>query len=111
MYNEQKNLPILFDAIYKALASLSQTWEVVLVDDGSEDGSLVVLTEFANKELYEKVHEAIAKLPDKYRVIITLKGIDNLTYQEIAEIMKISVNKVKVWLFRARMRIYKMVEF
>ena len=50
VYNEEKNLPQLFDAIHKALDSLSQTWEVVLVDDGSEDGSLGVLTENANKD-------------------------------------------------------------
>ena len=43
VYNEEKNLPILFDAIHAALDSLDKTWEVIFVDDGSRDGSLDVL--------------------------------------------------------------------
>ena len=39
IYNEEKNVPLLFDAIQNALAPLNQTWELILVDDGSRDGS------------------------------------------------------------------------
>lgn len=39
IYNEEKNIPLLFDAIQNALAPLNQTWELILVDDGSKDGS------------------------------------------------------------------------
>jgi glycosyltransferase involved in cell wall biosynthesis len=39
VYNEEQNLPLLFDAIQKALAPLTQTWEVIFVNDGSRDGS------------------------------------------------------------------------
>ena len=51
VYNEEENLPLLYDAIHQALAPLSKTWEMVLVDDGSQDGSLGVLTELAEKDL------------------------------------------------------------
>ena len=57
VYNEEQNLPILVEAIQKALDPLPYLWEVVLVDDGSVDGSLRVLAELA------------AKLPDRLRVI------------------------------------------
>jgi glycosyltransferase involved in cell wall biosynthesis len=50
VFNEEENLPLLFDAVHKALDSLSKTWEVVLVDDGSQDGSLAVLTGLAEKD-------------------------------------------------------------
>ena len=50
VYNEQDNLPLLFDAINNALASLNQSWEVILVDDGSQDKSLSVLNEYAKKD-------------------------------------------------------------
>ena len=50
VYNEEENLLFLFDAIFKALEPLSQTWEVVLVDDGSDDDSLEVLVQFAEKD-------------------------------------------------------------
>jgi len=47
VYNEEENLPILVDAIHKALDPLPYMWEVVLVDDGSEDDSLKVLSQLA----------------------------------------------------------------
>ena len=49
VYNEEENLPLLIEAIQKALDPLPYTWEVVLVDDGSEDGSLQVLTQLGGK--------------------------------------------------------------
>ena len=50
VYNEQENLPLLFDAIYKVMNPLPHSWEVILVDDGSRDESLKVLQEFAQKD-------------------------------------------------------------
>jgi len=50
VYNEEQNLPILVDAIHKVLGPLSYTWEVVLVDDGSDDDSLKVLTNLAEED-------------------------------------------------------------
>ncbi|MBT3337385.1 MAG: glycosyltransferase family 2 protein [Anaerolineae bacterium] len=51
VYNEEETLLLLFDAVYQALASLSCSWEVVLVDDGSQDESLSVLKTFAEKDV------------------------------------------------------------
>ncbi len=50
IYNEEESLPLLFDAIHNALDSLSRTWEVILVDDGSRDKSLDVLRDLAKKD-------------------------------------------------------------
>lgn len=50
VYNEQENLPLLFDAIYKIMPPLGRSWEMVLVDDGSRDASLNVLREYAQKD-------------------------------------------------------------
>lgn len=44
VYNEEQNLPPLFDAIRAALDPLARTWEVVFVDDGSRDGSAGALS-------------------------------------------------------------------
>ena len=43
VYNEQDNLPFLFEAIQKVMNSLNQSWEAILVDDGSQDNSQSVL--------------------------------------------------------------------
>src|SRR5688572_30875961 len=50
VFNEHDNLPLLFEAIYKTMNELDRAWEVVMVDDGSWDGSLSVLTEYALKD-------------------------------------------------------------
>jgi glycosyltransferase involved in cell wall biosynthesis len=50
VYNEEENLPLLFDAIYNIMPSLNQSWEAILVDDGSQDNSLSVLKEYAQKD-------------------------------------------------------------
>ncbi|RIK47459.1 MAG: glycosyltransferase, partial [Chloroflexi bacterium] len=34
VYNEQDNLPLLFEAIAESMNALGQTWEVIYVDDG-----------------------------------------------------------------------------
>ena len=41
-------------------------------------------------------------LQETQREIITLRDIEGYTYQEIAEIMELKVDQVKVYLFRAR---------
>ncbi|NLR77623.1 RNA polymerase sigma factor [Chitinophaga eiseniae] len=49
-----------------------------------------------------KVHVAINALPEKYRTILQLRDIDGLSYQEIADVLDIDMNDVKVNLHRAR---------
>ncbi|GAB4497392.1 MAG: glycosyltransferase family 2 protein [Anaerolineales bacterium] len=50
VYNEQDNLPMLFDAIDQTMSSLGKIWEVIFVDDGSRDNSLALLEEHAKKD-------------------------------------------------------------
>jgi glycosyltransferase involved in cell wall biosynthesis len=50
VYNEQDNLPLLFDAIQKTMTEVNQSWEMILVDDGSLDKSLAVLKQYAEKD-------------------------------------------------------------
>lgn len=50
VYNEEKNLPLLYQAIDQALRPLQNTWEVIFVDDGSHDGSFPVLSSLAERD-------------------------------------------------------------
>lgn len=50
VYNEEQNIPLLFDAIHNILDKMENSWEVVLVDDGSTDGSLRALETLAQKD-------------------------------------------------------------
>ena len=44
----------------------------------------------------------IDNLPERQRDIIHLRDVEGYTYQEIADILNLDVNQVKVYLFRAR---------
>lgn len=50
VYNEEESLPLLFDAIHNALDDCEKKWEVVFVDDGSQDKSLKVLANLAQRD-------------------------------------------------------------
>ena len=54
-----------------------------------------------------KVHEAIDQLPEKYRLIILKRHIEEKSYQEISEEMDIPLGTVKAHIFRARELLYK----
>ena len=53
-------------------------------------------------ELYKRMQEAIHKLPEKYRLPFIMANMEGLPYSEIADILKIKENTVKIRLFRAR---------
>jgi RNA polymerase sigma-70 factor (ECF subfamily) len=58
-----------------------------------------------NKELTEKLQEAIDELDFDDREVIILKEFENHTYKEIAEILNIPVGSVMSRLFYARKKL------
>ena len=50
VYNEEENLPLLFDALHAALDATPLSWELILVDDGSTDGSPAALKTLAERD-------------------------------------------------------------
>ena len=50
VYNEEKNLPLLYDSIEQALDPIQGSWEVIFVDDGSKDRSFEVLSSLVEKD-------------------------------------------------------------
>lgn len=53
--------------------------------------------------------ELIKKLPENYRAIISLRYIEQLSYGEISEVMKIPQGTVKTYLYRAKEVLRKQV--
>ncbi len=53
-------------------------------------------------ELDEKIKEAIQKLPEQFKIVIVLRELQGLSYDEIAKITKTSIGTVKSRLARAR---------
>jgi len=64
-------------------------------------------TVLAAKEISEVVNSAIEALPEELRQSITLREIEGLSYEEIADVMNCPVGTVRSRIFRAREAIAK----
>lgn len=60
---------------------------------------------FEQDEQLKIVHQLINELPEKQRTIVQLRDIEGKSYKEIAEVLQLTEEQVKVNLFRARQRI------
>ena len=50
IYNEIGNLDPLYERISQTMETSGESWELILVDDGSKDGSTEKIREFAQKD-------------------------------------------------------------
>lgn len=75
-----------------------------------EDKITSVSDEVIEDDKKKKIFNSLNKLDNKSREIIVLRDIQNLSYVEISKVLKISVNLVKVRLFRARKALKKIIE-
>ena len=66
--------------------------------------------QLGNKEKSVELFKAIDRLPEKQKVAYTLNRIEGLSYQEISEIMKLTVASVESLLHRARKNLRKYLE-
>ena len=53
-------------------------------------------------ELQQAIENAIGRLPDTQRMALVLRRYEELSYDEIADVLELSVPAVKSLLFRAR---------
>lgn len=69
----------------------------VPVDGGQTPGEAAL-----QRELEQAVDRAIASLPEKHRLAVVLRRYEDLPYEQIGEILGLSLPAVKSLLFRAR---------
>lgn len=63
------------------------------------------LSLLVEKEQERKIEQAIDSLPPKYKAVFILRVYEDLSYEEIAQTLKISLGTVMSRLFRARVRL------
>lgn len=64
----------------------------------------------AEAELKKVVDRAIASLPEKQRLAVILRRYEQMPYEEIADVLELSVSAVKSQLFRARTALREALE-
>lgn len=50
LFNEEESIPALYDALVQALDAQGRSYEIIIVDDGSHDGSFPLLREIATRD-------------------------------------------------------------
>ena len=74
----------------------------MLLSDGQTPETVLM-----NKEIIQILEHSIEHLPEELKVAITLREIDNLSYEEIAQVLDCPVGTVRSRIFRARETIAK----
>ena len=61
-------------------------------------------------ESMKRISELMASLPEKQRQVMHLRDVEGYSYQEIADILELDMNQVKVNLFRARQSVREQLQ-
>jgi len=75
---------------------------LTLVHSNYKDNNISLQRSVELNDSVSKVHEFIEKLPEKQKLIIQLRDIENYDYEEIGKILGLQPTAVRVALSRAR---------
>ena len=67
-------------------------------------------SELLSEEAVEYIYDVIASLPEKQRIVLSLRGIEGWTSDEVCELMKISKTDQRVLLHLAKCRLQEMLD-
>ena len=67
------------------------------------NGHADAATRLEQGELEAALHRAIAELPDERRIVVVLRDLEGLSYEEIALVLELEPGTVRSRLHRARM--------
>lgn len=100
----KKKRPVLFSG--PAGGEEGQNPDIeALVDDRS-----LPLDRIEAEEMAEMLRRAVMELPEPYRLVITLRYTEGLSYEEIATVREMPVNTVRTHLFRAKALLRQLLE-
>lgn len=120
-YDQGKSFPSVNDAKYwliRVTKNLSinvikrKSREIKMIEKVKKEPKVKVKTGedvMVEDAICKEVRDAIAQLPDKLRVVITLKTYTDLDYKGIGTTLNISESNVKVRVFRARKMLEKIL--
>jgi RNA polymerase sigma-70 factor (ECF subfamily) len=86
------------------LGSLAEVSAIMQVDENTPEDYAI------SKEHEKQIWDAINSLKDKDRAVIILRDVEGLSYEEISEILKCSLGRVKSRLHEARQKLKAILE-
>jgi RNA polymerase sigma-70 factor (ECF subfamily) len=86
----------LFESLFKT----SREGDIFVLDQPSDSPSPERLYE--SRQIGNAIQLALGRLSEKLRTVIVLKEIEGLSYEEIAEVLDVSIGTVKSRISRAR---------
>ena len=78
-----------------------QSDEVALLQRPAEGADAAAVLE--QRELQAALHEAVAALPEERRIVVVLRDLEGLSYEEIGEVLALEPGTVRSRLHRARL--------
>lgn len=82
----------------RALQDAIQAEQLLMHADDSESADTVLEA----RDRQSMMHEQLSSLPAKYRIVLILRHLQEMTYEEIAETLTMPIGTIKTHLFRAR---------
>jgi len=73
-------------------------------------GAATTLPTPESSDMARAVRACVSKLPERYAAIISSYYLHDVSYDEIARLMRIPMGTLKTWMFRARKQLRKIVE-
>ena len=64
-----------------------------------------VAAKVEQRELHAQIHREVERLPEQYRLLVSLRYQHELSYDEIASLLNLPLGTVKTGLFRAKERL------
>jgi len=61
-------------------------------------------------EIQERIKKAVMSLPEELRIVFVLREFEDLSYQEISEMLDIPIGTVESRLYRARMKLRSLLK-
>ena len=95
---------IVTNLCYNRLPRLKQELHAVDADEQNtlQDTAVSIERTLLNEELLNELNQAINSLPESQRLLITLRHVQGMSYDEIAQVTEMPLGSVKTGIFRAR---------
>jgi RNA polymerase sigma-70 factor (ECF subfamily) len=104
-------IPLLRRAVVNEALRSMRRKPMSPIDDVAEPGrDEAPDRSMAQRETVEQVRKALDRLPEHFRTALVLCEFENLSYEEIAQTMGITIQQTKTWLFRARRQMEQILQ-